>query len=448
MDKELLLDNIGILFSEYGVNKRPISVNFREMFPFLKGNERFSHSIHGYPAKLIPHIPYLFLHNATFINKGEVMLDPFCGSGTSLLEANLVGVNAFGADANPLARIISDVKTTKIDKAKAIRLLETIKTEFSHIIDVNIPEFPNKDYWFPINQQHDLASLFTAINKVCLGKYKRFFNLCFSSCLMKASYCDPRIAVPVKLNPNRYPDGSSKRNAVEGMLGKVEELDIISTFDKISQTNINRIVSLNSIEGLGETKIIAKDARKLTTTLTSGTKLPNESIDMVLTSPPYASAQKYIRSSSLSLYWLNLLEGKTIVDLDNKNIGHENYKKSSIRLETVGITDADEIIARIYKQNSLRGKIVINYLLEMKKALDESVRVLKRGRYMILVIGNNNVCGHQFNTKQYLSEYLNTKGMTLKLELIDDIKSYGLMTKRNKTANIITREWILIFQKD
>ena len=56
------------------------------------------------------------------------MLDPFCGSGTSLLEANLVGINALGADANPLARIISDVKTTKIDTDKATRLLETIKS--------------------------------------------------------------------------------------------------------------------------------------------------------------------------------------------------------------------------------------------------------------------------------------------------------------------------------
>ena len=264
---------------------------------------------------------------------------------------------------------------------------------------------------------------------------------------MKSSYCDPRIAVPVKLNPNRYPVGSNMRRAVENMLRKVEGMDVIGTFDKICRANINRMQSLNSIEGLGKTKIISKDARKLTITLESRKKFPNESVDLVLTSPPYASAQKYIRSSSLSLYWLNLIGEETIVKLDEKNIGRENYKKSSIQLEAVGINNADEIIAQIYNKNRLRGKIVSNYLLEMEKALDESVRVLKRGRYMVLVIGNNNVCGYQFNTKQYLSEYLNTRGMVLKLELIDDIKSYGLMTKRNKTANIITREWILIFQK-
>lgn len=83
----------------------------------------------------------------------------------------------------------------------------------------------------------------------------------------------------------------------------------------------------------------------------------------------------------------------------------------------------------------------------MEDALNESVRVLRKGHYMILIIGNNCVCDYKFNTKKYLTEYLSKKGMCLELEMIDDIKSYGLMTKRNKTANIITREWILVFKK-
>lgn len=376
------------------------------------------------------------------------MLDPFCGSGTSLLEANLAGINAIGADANPLARIISEVKTTKIEKAKAKQLLEKIKAEANIITDISVPQFSNRDYWFPIQAQRQLAQLYAAINNVCHGKYKRFFNLCFSSCLLKSSYCDPRIAVPVKLNPKRYSEGSSKRSAVEEMLKKIENVDVVSIFYKICLANIDRITSLNDTQCIGETKIISADARRLTTSLCSGKKLPSESVDFVLTSPPYASAQKYIRSSSLSLYWLNLLGGNTLVELDEQNIGRENYKTESIHQESVGIDDADEIIDQIYKANSLRGKIVSTYLLEMEKALDESVRVLKKGRYMVLVIGNNNVCGYEFNTKHYISEYLSTKGMALKLEMIDDIKSYGLMTKRNKTANIITREWILIFRKE
>ena len=189
------------------------------------------------------------------------------------------------------------------------------------------------------------------------------------------------------------------------------------------------------------------NARKITESTNSSKLLPNESVDMILTSPPYASAQKYIRSSSLSLYWLRMLNGMTLADLDSQNIGRENYNKSSVKIQPTGIGDADEVIEKIFNQYPLRGRIVCNYLLEMQKALDESYRVLKKGRYMIIIIGNNNVCGHQFNTKHYIAEYLESKGMQLELQLIDDIKSYGLMTKRNKTADIITREWILVFKK-
>ena len=88
-----------------------------------------------------------------------------------------------------------------------------------------------------------------------------------------------------------------------------------------------------------------------------------------------------------------------------------------------------------------------NYLNEMKVALDESCRVLKTGGHMVIVIGNNTVCKRQFDTQDYLTSYLVGKGMHLQYKLIDDIKSHGLMTKRNKTANTISREWILVFKK-
>ena len=66
---------------------------------------------------------------------------------------------------------------------------------------------------------------------------------------------------------------------------------------------------------------------------------------------------------------------------------------------------------------------------------------------MVIVIGNNTVCGQNFDTQDYLTTYLESKGMRLQFKLIDDIKSYGLMTKRNKTADMITREWVLVFKK-
>ena len=83
----------------------------------------------------------------------------------------------------------------------------------------------------------------------------------------------------------------------------------------------------------------------------------------------------------------------------------------------------------------------------MTQALKESIRVLKKDKYFVLVAANNNVCGLEFETQRYLKEIAIEHGMQIECELIDDIQSYGLMTKRNKTASIISCEWVLILKK-
>ncbi len=145
--------------------------------------------------------------------------------------------------------------------------------------------------------------------------------------------------------------------------------------------------------------------------------------------------------------WLGLASVNQLKQLDNLNIGRENYSKSECIIKKTNIESCDLLVEKISLINSLRAKIVSNYIIEMQFALLESIRVLKKNGYLILIVGNNKVCGYEFNTQHYLTEFLKSKGLKLVLKLIDDIKSYGLMTKRNKTADIISREWILIFKK-
>lgn len=101
-------------YQSFQKDGEPISVNFRTLVPELKKAERFTHLIHSYPAKLLANIPYFFLATDTFCPADGIVLDPFCGTGTVLLEAALSGRNALGADANPLAELITDVKTVYI----------------------------------------------------------------------------------------------------------------------------------------------------------------------------------------------------------------------------------------------------------------------------------------------------------------------------------------------
>jgi DNA modification methylase len=224
---------------------------------------------------------------------------------------------------------------------------------------------------------------------------------------------------------------------------------VYDKFENICELNINRINTLRNVfDNEVKSEVISNDARNLTSTIGSETKLEDESVDLILTSPPYAGAQKYIRASWLNLFWLGKKHSQEIQQLNKENIGREIYSKREITRVKTGIQAADDVLELLYKEGKEeRAFIVGNYLNEMKIALDESIRVLKSGGYMVLVIGNNTVCGRPFDTQDYLTSYILSKGVKLQFKLIDDIKSYGLMTKRNKTASCISCEWVLVFKK-
>ena len=443
---------MGTIYEEY-VRKyqetgQPVSVNFRELVPLLNNKERYTHLIHTYPAKLLSNIPYYFLMTEDFCPHGGLVLDPFCGTGTVLLEAALSGRQAWGADANPLAVLISKVKTTYISKEILLRSLSTILNRAERSREM--PRMSSMiEGWFSDSTVTQLFRLQQSIEKIKNIKQKNFFLLCLSNLIRKVSYADPTIAVPVHLNPNRFAEGSERRETATFRLETLKAVDVYDKFEGICRLNIERINSLKGVKKINMAEVVSNDARHLTKHLTDEEVIPDNTVDLILTSPPYAGAQKYIRASRLNLFWMGMTDAAEIRNIDGKNIGREDYhKKEYDKKYTTSIDAADRVLEELYcKGKKERACIVGNYLNEMKVALDESYRVLKPGGHMIIIIGNNTVCGLSFNTQDYLTSYLQSKGMQLKFKLIDDIKSYGLMTKRNKTANTITSEWVLVLKK-
>lgn len=432
-----ILDGFYQSFQKDGV---PISVNFRELVPELAKAERYSHLIHSYPAKLLTNIPYFFFATDVLCPKGGTILDPFCGTGTVLLEAILSGRNAFGADANPLAELITSVKTIYIPEAELLNTLSII-LEKARRYRKQL-EYPDAiSFWYSMGSLRQLTNLQRAIGDIEDTHQKAFFELCFSSVARKVSFADPSISVPVHWNPERFKNNPARMDDVSRKLEKLKTVNVYERFESICLTNIARIGTLDGrLKENVSAKIVSNDARHL--------ELKDNSVDMILTSPPYAGAQKYIRASWLNLYWLNRVKLEDVKNLKKHNIGREDYRKEEIFESYTGIAPADDVLRELYRNgNVARAFLAANYLNEMKVALDESIRVLRQEGYMVIVIGNNTICKRQFDTQEYLTDYLVKKGMCLQYKLIDDIKSYGLMTKRNKTADTISREWILVFKK-
>jgi len=437
------------LLDRYAKQKRSISVDFRKLVTGLTFSVRATHFIHTYPAKLLPHIPYLFLNNSILSQPGSNVLDPFCGSGTVLLESLLAGRNAYGADSNPLARLLTKVKTTAVD---IDGLKKSAKQLEMRIYDEPIkspPNVVNIDYWFYPHVIKQLTAIKEAIDKTRNESFREFYQICFSNCVKKVSLADPRLSVPVRLRGDQYDRDHELREVTEKKLRILKRVNVRKEFLKVLSMNIKRLQSL--IDNLPKNVSVLKimdDARNINSALSSRGKC-NSKIDLIVTSPPYAGAQKYIRSSSLNMGWLDMCDANELRYYEDLNIGREHYKKEEYSTKVItGMKRADDMLSKIYKKNPLRAHIAGQYLLEMRDAFSSAVAVLKPNGHIVLIAANNKVCGYDFKTQEYLCAIIESFGCTLILKLVDDIHSRGLMTKRNKTASVISREWVMVFQKN
>ena len=390
---------------DFSIDKKPIEVSFRNLVPEIKNIDRYTHLIHSYPAKLLVHIPYFFLNNTFFSKEGDNVLDPFNGSGTVLLESIIANRKAFGADANPLARLIAEVKVSRYDTKSLADITSILVSKSKMQNEARVPDVVNCDFWFPNKTKQQLSMLLATINDLQDESVRKFMLVSFSNCVKKVSYADQRISVPVKLNPNRYEKGSTENLKINERLNYLENINVFDKFSSIVFENIERFKELEkAIPNNYIAEIISKDARVLSK------KLEDNSIQLIITSPPYAGAQKYIRASSLNLGWTELAKTNELRILDKKNIGRENYRKSEIRIEKTGINAADELIEKVFRVNPSRAYIICNYLIEMKVALSEMYRVIKKNGFLVLVVGNNKVCNLEFNTQEYLTDFLKAWG--------------------------------------
>lgn len=290
-----------------------------------------------------------------------------------------------------------------------------------------------------------------AINETAEGPENDFFRVAFSVTARRLSLADPAISVPVRL-VTKESFSKSQNERIRARFAWLKKVDSISEFERTSLANIERLEQCDAINAsrFAATEV-GIDARHLLSPQVLGSvscPLDDNSVPLIVTSPPYGSAQKYIRASSLSLNWLGLTEPSGLSDREAQSIGREHlprYRQTDcyyeLPVEYTKLTDA------IAKTNSVRANITRQYLHDMKMALLEMVRVTAPGGHIVVVVGNNMVCGRPLHNDAYIVHILKEAGLVLEVALIDQIKSRGLMRKRNKTAGVISKECILVFAK-
>ena len=438
---------IGDLFEKFSRTQHGIEFDFRKSINWIKYGERGTHYIHPYPAKLLLHIPYLFVNNTIFCKKDSLIVDPFCGSGTVLLETAIAGKKAIGVDINPLGVLISRAKTTKIDTNVLQEYFEQICSKLNDIKQPTINDVINIDYWYDKDTQQLLGKLYFAINSIDDLSCKNFFLTCFSAYARKVSFANPNFSVPVKIDLKKYKKYTAGYNKLLKHLSEIETASHLDLFKKLCTANISRMKLLSTLSDKIE-NVEVMTGNSNNDDIFSRNDFGKETVDLVITSPPYVGAQKYIRSSSLNLGWLNMANRQELRGLDSLTIGREHFRKAEYdHFIASGIKEADEVLLNIFAKNKKRACIASRYLIEMRRTLQHLASILKPSGHIVIVVGNNSVCGHEFKASNYIKCMLQNLGFEMKLLLIDNIHSRGLMTKRNISSGIINREYIIVMQR-
>ena len=417
--KELLVKEQLSLFTEEKINYKSEST-YEKLVELLQGDLSFhnqvsnysSHNFHSFPAKFPPQLPKLFIEELT--KPDEIVLDPMVGSGTTMLEAYFANRKGIGFDIDPLAIKIARVKTKSLNKKEiadyGLRIYNNAKIYYNENKDKLLKllnehfepktkEFLN--YWFLEETQLELISLWYQIENIHIEELKNFFEVVFSSVIITKSggvslaldlgHTRPhKVKALLDSNGNvvygdKDFDISKKRYNSKNIKSSFEE------FRKRLNQNISSIISINGKKY--QPNISFCDSQKLL--------LDNETVDLIVTSPPYASnAIDYMRAHKFSLVWF----GYKIDELTKKRndyIGSEatvNYPFEDLPEYTL------KKIAKVSFVDSNRGKVLKRYFSEMKKSLSEMYRVLKPGKAAIVVVGSSIMKGIDTETHICLSE--------------------------------------------
>lgn len=240
------------------------------------------HGIHPYPAKFIPQLPRQLLD---LLHPGDdsAVLDPFCGSGTTLVEAQAYGCPAIGIDLNPLAALIAHVKTHPSPGSLAPSLSDVLRqaTRFRG----EVPPIPRLDHWFEREVQLALAALVTSVRAVADDRTRAALEVALSSIVVRVSNqeSDTRYAAIKK-------KGLTREYVFEAFRRATEDLDAAFSeqFDRVARDDLPAVQVLNR-------NIL--DVR--------GGELGRE-IGLVITSPPYPNAYEYWLYHKYRMYWLGM----------------------------------------------------------------------------------------------------------------------------------------------
>jgi len=361
--------------------------------------------MHPYPAKFIPQIPNLLIQELSSV--GQTVLDPFCGSGTALLEAMLLRRNAIGIDASPLACLISRAKTAILSEHE-LRELEGLvqwgkelersirngsetlfkEQEIPSVAQEAVPYFEGIDFWFKPYVKRELALIKAAANLLSSPKSRDVALTVFSAIVVPVSNQDSDTRY-VRTAKNIGPGETAKRfcDALSQQIPHLRELSkLVDDEQNVKVINENTLMQPNMPE-----------------------------VNLVVTSPPYPNAYSYHLYHRTRMLWL---------DMDQKT-----FKRDEIGSH------------RKYSKNSRYRATVQTFRAELSIVLEWLHSIVAPGGFVCFVIGDSKLRGKIVSNDALLIDVATNLGFHLEASIIRTLqssrKSFNLAHARIKDEHIV-----------
>lgn len=388
------------------------------------------HGMHLYPARMIPQIANRLIRENS--SKEQTVLDPFCGSGSVLVEALTLGRNAIGIDINPLAIMIARAKTTPIQPNKLAFIVdETLKNVRQRIVlnrenkyNPSIFYFKNIYHWFKKDVINDLSVIKECIDSVETHSkaIHNFLRVCFSMTVLKTS----NIA---------FADNPYFARAKAGEALERHSPNVLEIFEKRVQDCLNRMKEFYGVYPRNVScEILQDDSRSM--------PLEDESVDLVVTSPPYGEeshTMSYSRFSKLSLRWLDF----TSRDL-NKYVAKSLGGIKTVFRDTSPTLDS--LYNELAKKNKKRAKEVFSFFWDYKKCIDEIYRVLRPDCFACIVIGDRSALGVKVSNGELTEELAKLSGFYHEATYHREIPK-KVLPRRDYKVDLINKEDIVLLKK-
>lgn len=398
----------------------------------------YTHCYHDYPARMIPQIAAKLLD--LFGAGAQTLFDPYCGTGTSLVEGSLRGINVLGTDINPLARLIAQAKTTLFELPAVQHHLGRFlkfaqESQPNPLTELPIIEGVSRlEFWFKPAVVEQLLRLQNFINQIPDEKIKLFFWVAFSETVRESSntrneefklyrYSPEKLE---KFNPAVFDLMAAKLQ--RNLTGLIQFQQLMAGYQPPPAVSI---FDFNTVQGIPAGKIAPA------------------SVDIVLTSPPYGDSSTtvaYGQYSRLSAAWLGLKEPAQV---DRKLMGG----KANKALPHLPSPILMELLYQTYALDPKRALEVSAFYADLFHSISHVAPLIKPGGYACYVVGNRRVKGFTWPTDQAIQHFF----AHFNWQHVETFKRFipnKRMPLRNSPTNVagsldqtMTEEYIVVVQR-